>query len=70
MCIAAAETGENTGLYFLGFNPIGIGIAYVMGYSLAGFITFVTILGRYNHKSKSNRIMSCNCCSVLEQDSN
>jgi hypothetical protein len=48
-----------------GFNPLGILIAYVMGYTLAGFTTFVTILGRY--KFSSDQI--CSCCSVLEQDS-
>lgn len=73
MCIAGAEIGENTGLYLFGFNPGGIAIAYVMGYSLAGFTTFVTILGRFgnrhsNEKStKSAEIDSC--CSVLEHDS-
>jgi hypothetical protein len=65
LCIGAAELGENTGLYMFGFNPIGILIAYVMGYALAGFTTFVTILGRYNFSSDQ----ICSCCSVLEQDS-
>jgi hypothetical protein len=65
LCIGAAELGENTGLYMFGFNPIGILIAYVMGYALAGFTTFVTILGRYNFSSDH----ICSCCSVLEQDS-
>lgn len=35
-------------------------------YTLAGFTTFVTILGRYNYGSDQ----ICSCCSVLEQDSN
>lgn len=39
LCIAAAEIGENTGLYLFGFNLVGIPIAYAMGYSLAGFTT-------------------------------
>jgi hypothetical protein len=51
-------------LYMFGFNPLGIIIAYAMGYALAGFTTFVTILGRYNYDSEI-----CSCCSVLEQDS-
>ena len=38
-----------------------------MGYLLATFTTFVTILGRYRYAS-GDRIDSC--CSVLEQDSN
>jgi hypothetical protein len=65
LCITAAEIGENTGLYILGFNHIGIPFAYAMGYLLATFTTFVTILGRYRYAS-GNRIDSC--CSVLEQD--
>lgn len=64
LCIAAAEIGENSGLYLFGFNHIGIPIAYMMGYALAGFTTFVTILGRYNYGS-SDKMDSC--CSVLEQ---
>jgi hypothetical protein len=47
LCIAAAEIGENTALYLFGFNPSGIAIAYILGYALAGFTTFATILGRY-----------------------
>ena len=65
LCIAAAEIGENTGLYLLGFHMTGIPIAYVMGYSLAGFATFAAILGRYNYASKYSKVDSC--CSVLEQ---
>ena len=64
LCIAAAETGENTGLYLSGFNLVGIPIAYAMGYGLAGFTTFATILGRYNFGS-NDKIDSC--CSVLDQ---
>jgi len=67
LCIAAAEIGENTGLYILGFNHIGVPFAYAMGYLLATFTTFVTILGRYRYAS-GDRIDSC--CSVLEQDTN
>jgi hypothetical protein len=68
LCIAAAEIGENIGLYILGFNHIGIPIAYVMGYSLATFTTFVTILGRYKYGSSGGGSID-SCCSVLEQDS-
>jgi hypothetical protein len=64
LCIGAAEIGENTGLYLFGFNLIGIPIAYAMGYALAGFTTFIAILGRYNYGS--NRKID-SCCSVLEQ---
>jgi hypothetical protein len=67
LCIAAAEIGENTGLYLYGLNPLGIAIAYILGYALAGFTTFVAILGRYNYGSPNQNM--CSCCSVLEQDS-
>jgi hypothetical protein len=67
LCIAAAEIGENTGLYLFGSNPFGILIAYVMGYALAGFTTFITILGRYKLGWKNQGM--CSCCPVLEQDS-
>lgn len=74
LCIAAAEIGENTGLYLFGFKAGGIVIAYAMGYALAGFTTFITILGRYNNqhqngKGNNNREID-SCCSVLEQESN
>lgn len=65
LCIAAAEIGENTGLFLFGFNTGGIVIAYVMGYTLAGFTTFITILGRYGNGASEVD----SCCSVLEQDS-
>src|SRR5215211_1501100 len=65
LCIAAAEIGENTGLYMFGFNSVGIPVAYAMGYALAGFTTFATILGRYNYPS-TEKIDSC--CSILEQN--
>lgn len=73
LCIAAAEIGENTNLHLFvssdsGFNPFGIAVAYLIGYALAGFTTFVTILGRYNY-SYSNQSMINSCCSsILEQE--
>ncbi|HJU58631.1 MAG TPA: hypothetical protein VJ583_02690 [Nitrososphaeraceae archaeon] len=66
LCIMAAELGENIGLYTFGFNLMGIVLAYVIGYALAGFTTFMTILGRY--AGTGLKIESC--CSVLEQQSN
>jgi hypothetical protein len=74
LCIAAAEIGENAGLYLFGFTPLGIVIAFVMGYSLAGFTTFVAILGRYGSRrcgiEKDTGMGAMDsCCSVLEQDS-
>ncbi|CAN5187640.1 hypothetical protein BH18THE2_BH18THE2_09870 [soil metagenome] len=61
------KIGENTGLYLFGFNPLGINITYTMGYALAGFATFVTILGRYDYGSP-NKTM-CSCSSIFEQKS-
>jgi len=66
LCIMAAEIGENIGLYTFGFNLTGITLAYVIGYVLAGFTTFMTILGRYS----GNGLKIDSCCSVLEQQSN
>lgn len=60
LCISFAELGENAGLYLFGLNPVGVAIAFALGYGLAGVATFVTILGR----SHGMRIDSC--CSVLE----
>jgi hypothetical protein len=69
LCIASAELGENTGLFLFGYrNPVGIAIAYAMGYGLASFTTFATILGRYNYGSNEKGM--CSCCSVLEQTEN
>jgi len=67
LCITAAEIGENTGLYVLGFNHTGVPIAYTMGYCLATFTTFVTILGRYRY-GLGHSVIIDSCCSVLEQD--
>jgi hypothetical protein len=67
LCIMSAEVGENIGLYTFGFNLHGIVIAYILGYALAGFSTFMTILGRYDFNS-NNKIDGC--CSFLEQNSN
>ena len=66
LCIMAAEIGENIGLYTFGFNLFGITLAYIIGYALAGFTTFMTIIGRYT--GTGLKIESC--CSVLEQQSN
>ena len=63
--ISAAVIGENSALYFFGYNLQGIVFGYVMGYAPAGFATFLTILGRYNLNAKID-----SCCSVLEQQSN
>ena len=64
LCITSAEIGENLGLFIFGFNVYGIAIAIVLGFALAGFTTFVTILG----KSHGKHIHGC--CSVLETETN
>jgi hypothetical protein len=46
LCVASAEVGGLLGLYYFGFNPFGITMAYVLAYALAGFTTFASILGR------------------------
>ena len=72
LCIMAAEIGENMGLYTFGFNLFGITLAYIIGYALAGFATFMTIVGRYSNSSFSpnnNNIKIKSCCSILEQQS-
>jgi hypothetical protein len=72
LCIICAEIGENIGISVFGFNLYGIVIAYTLGFALAGFSTFMTILGRFDFKDKSsmkiNQINSC--CSFLEQNAN
>lgn len=65
LCISAAVIGENSALYFFGYNLQGMVLGYVMGYAAAGFATFLTILGRYNLNAKID-----SCCSVLERQSN
>jgi hypothetical protein len=67
LCIMGAEIGENIGLYTFGFNLIGITLAYIIGYVLAGFTTFMTILGRYSFSLCGNNIKIESCCSILEQ---
>lgn len=57
--------GQNSGFFLFGYkNAFGITMSYVMGYGLAGFTTFATILGRYNLEKVVD-----GCCSVLENES-
>lgn len=65
LCICAAETGENFSFVIFGYKTIlGITSGYVLGYGLAAFTTFATILGRSTYSERM-----CSCCSMLEQDS-
>ena len=62
LCIMSAEIGENTGFFLFGYQRIdGISIGFVLGYALAGFSTFASILGRYN----LDNVME-GCCSALD----
>jgi len=73
LCIISAELGENVGLYIFGFNLQGILIAYVLGFTIAGFSTFMTILGRYDFDFDYKRGQTQEiggCCSFLEENSN
>lgn len=66
LCIGAAELGENAGLHMFGFNALGIAIALVMGYGLAGIVTFLTILGRRSSDRGGDMCGDRSCCSLLE----
>jgi hypothetical protein len=62
LCIMSAEIGENMGFFLFGYQRIdGISIGFILGYALAGFSTFATILGRYN----LDNVME-GCCSALD----
>lgn len=64
LCILSAEIGQNSSFFIFGFKtPFAIVMSYALGYGLAGFTTFVTILGRYN----LDRVVD-GCCSVLEDE--
>jgi hypothetical protein len=66
LCILSAEIGQNSSFFLFGYrDSFGIAMGYVLGYGLAGFTTFATILGRYNLE----KVMD-GCCSVLEDQSN
>ena len=66
LCICAAETGQNSSFILFGYRtPVGITLGYALGYGLAAFTTFATILGRSTYSDQM-----CSCCSVLEQGPN
>lgn len=59
LCVASAEVGGLLGLYYFGFNPFGIAMAYVLAYALAGFTTFASILGRSASMHEEEIICGC-----------
>ena len=66
LCLSAAEIGENSSFIMFGFRTaIAITLGYILGYGLAAFTTFATILGRSTFSDQM-----CSCCSVLEQTPN
>jgi hypothetical protein len=66
LCILSAEIGQNSSFFIFGFKtPFAITMSYVLGYGLAGFTTFATILGRYN----LDQVVD-GCCSALEDEHN
>lgn len=65
LCVASAEIGGLLGLYYFGFNPSGITMAYVLAYVLAGFTTFASILGRSAHNHEQEIMCGCS----MEHDS-
>jgi hypothetical protein len=69
LCIICSEIGENIELSIFGFNLYGIVIAYTLGFALAGFSTFMTILGRYDFKNTEEMKPIRGCCSFLEENS-
>src|SRR6267143_6244899 len=65
LCILSAEIGQNSSFFLFGYKTtFEIAMSYILGYGLAGFTTFATILGRYNLE----HVMD-GCCSVLEHES-
>jgi hypothetical protein len=70
LCIMSAEIGENAGLYIFGYNLLGIVLSYMLGFSLAGVSTFMSILGRHDFNKKFNIKIDGGCCSFLDETSN
>jgi hypothetical protein len=70
LCIMFAEMGENLGLYIFGSNIVGIVLSYMLGFSFAGFSTFMSILGRIDFRKKSDIKIDGGCCSFLDENSN
>ena len=71
LCVASAEIGGLLALYVYGFNALGIMMAYLMAYALAGFTTFVSILGRTRIAMKINETehidaIVCGCSHMTE----
>jgi putative flippase GtrA len=63
LCVASAEIGGFLGLWYYGFNAVGIVMAYVLAYAIAGFTTFASILGRSALANDEEDII-CGCSDM------
>lgn len=64
LCIMSAQIGQSVSFLLFGYHDLfGIVSSYALGYGLASFTTFCTIIGRYNVKKELD-----GCCSALEQE--
>jgi hypothetical protein len=63
LCIMSAQIGQSISFLLFGYhNLFGITASYALGYGLASFTTFCTIIGRYSVKNELD-----GCCSALER---
>jgi hypothetical protein len=67
MCFFSASTGQTFAIYWLGFNQNGITVGYLLGFSLAGFLTLCTILGRMKKTPQGS--LKHDGCLLIHQDS-
>jgi hypothetical protein len=67
MCFFSASTGQTLAIYWLGFNQNGITVGYFLGFTLAGFLTLCTILGRM--KKTTNGSFKHEGCLILHHTS-
>lgn len=64
LCIMSAQMGQNISFLLFGYDDLfGIVMSYALGYGLASFTTFCTIIGRYDVKNELD-----SCCSALEHE--
>ncbi|HJW19628.1 MAG TPA: hypothetical protein VJ571_03635 [Candidatus Nitrosotalea sp.] len=66
LCVLSSQLGQGISFVLFGYHDLfGIVMSYTLGYVLASFSTFCTIIGRYNPKHGIG-----GCCSALEQGEN
>ena len=64
LCIMSAQIGQSLSFLLFGYHDLfGIVASYALGYGVASFTTFCTIIGRYNMKNELD-----GCCSALEHE--